>query len=47
MGKIQLIIDTMQSYTIVRSVDSVSFTVLILAPSEMEQLSKLMKEAGF
>ena len=47
MGEIQLRINTMQNYTIVRFDDHVPRAEITLTPSEMRQLSNLMKEAGF
>jgi hypothetical protein len=47
MSEIQLRINTMQNYTIVRFDDNVPRAAITLTRREMQQLSKLMKEEGF
>lgn len=47
MSEIQLRINTMQNYVIVRFEDNVPRAAMTLTPREMRQLSKLMKEEGF
>jgi hypothetical protein len=47
MGEIQLRINTMQNYVIVRLDDNLPRASMTLTPREMRQLSKLMKEEGF
>ena len=47
MGEIQLRVNTMQNYTIVRFYEYVPREEITLTPGEMRQLSRLLKEAGF
>ena len=47
MGLVQLRINTMQNYTIVRFDGDVPMAEITLTPKEMRQLAMLMKEEGF
>ena len=47
MGLVQLRINTMQNYTIVRFDGVLPVAEITLTPNEMRQLAMLMKEEGF
>ena len=47
MGLVQLRVNTMQNYTIVRFDGDVPMAEITLTPKEMKQLAMLMKDEGF